>query len=220
MRACLYAGTSPYEKNPVSCQTQLEKLRELARERQWVVAAEYVDDQRAPGARTEFRRLMRYAAWHKFDIVLFWSVERFCAEGTPGMLRTLQTLTSRGIQYQSVTEPFLDSNGPNRDVVISTIAMVAAHEHNQRSERIRAGLERSRARKKSRPGGRPRISVDMEKLFQLRLEDRSLAEIARELGISKSSAARLVREQQQKEREGAAGQNPAPIRSASTEVKR
>ncbi len=207
MRVALYAGTSPHEKNPVSCPAQLKKLREMAQERKWFsVVAEYVDDQKIPGNRREFRRLMRSAESYKFDIVLFWSLERFCPEGISKMLRTLQTLTSYGIQYLSATEPFLDSTGPSRDAVIRTIAMIAAQEHNRRSERIRAGLARSRASKKSRPGGRPRLSVDMEKLLQLRLEDRSLAEIARELGISRSSAARLVGEQKQKEREEEARQ--------------
>lgn len=220
MRVSLYAGTSPHERNPVSCRAQLEKLRELAGARQWIVTAEYVDERKTAGARREFQKLMRAAETHKFDAVLFWSLERFCPEGTPRMLRTLQTLTSFGVQYQSATEPFLDSTGPCRDAVIGTIAMVAAHEHNRRSERIRAGLERSRGKKRSRPGGRPRVSVDMEQLLQLRLEDRSLAEIARELGISKSSVARLVREQQQKEHEEAGGQKQAPAWSASMEVKR
>lgn len=203
----------------MSCQAQLEKLRDLAMARQWIVTAKYVDERRTAGARREFQKLMRAAEARKFDVVLFWSLERLCPEGTPKMLRTLQTLTSYGVQYRSATEPFLDSAGPCRDAVIGTIAMVAAHEHNRRSERILAGLERSRGKKRSRPGGRPRVSVDMEQLLQLRMEDRSLAEIARELGISKSTAARLVREQKRKEREEAAGQNPAPTGSVSTEVK-
>ncbi len=204
MRVALYARTLLHEKNPVSCQAQLEKLRDLAVARQWIVTAQYVEEQKSSGARREFQKLMRSAEKRDFDVVVFWSLERFCPEGTPKMLRTLQTLTSYGVQYRSATEPFLDSAGPCRDAVIGTIAMIATHEHNRRSERILAGLERSRARKRSRPGGRPRVSVDMEQLLRLRMEDRSLAEIARELGISKSTAARLVREQKRKERGEAA----------------
>jgi DNA invertase Pin-like site-specific DNA recombinase len=48
----------------------------------------------------------------RFDVVLFWSLDRFSREGVTETLNHLQKLTITGVQFKSFTEPFLDSTGP------------------------------------------------------------------------------------------------------------
>jgi hypothetical protein len=89
------------------------------------------------------------------------------------------------------TEPYLDSLGPFRDGVISILACLARQERIRLSERTLSGLERARAQ--GHVGGRPRIDCDRGKLLKLRAAGKSLGEIARELGISKTTVHRIVK---------------------------
>jgi DNA invertase Pin-like site-specific DNA recombinase len=214
MRVALYARAFISDKNPVSCESQIRDLRSLAALQGWTVAAEYVEGQhQGRGARKAFQKIMHAASAHEFEMVLFWSLDRFCPEGIMATLHHLQSLISYGVNYRSLTEPFLDSSGPYRDAVIGMIAMIAAHEHRRRSERIQEGL--AKARSHGRRGGRPRIPIDQEQIYQLRLQDFSLAEIAAQLGISKTTTARLVRVQNEQLLPGSGG---ATLTKSRTEV--
>ena len=55
-----------------------------------------------------------------------------------------------------------------------------------------AGLER--ARKQGRIGGRPRVVTDRAKVAKLRDSGKSFGEIAAEMGLPKTTVARIVRE--------------------------
>jgi DNA invertase Pin-like site-specific DNA recombinase len=112
-----------------------------------------------------------------------------------GVLETLQylrTLTSYGVGWKSFTEQYLDSCGIFRDAVLSILATIAKQERIRLSERTVAGLER--ARKRGRVGGRPRVVTDRAKVAELRAAGKSLGEIAAEMGLAKSTVARIVEE--------------------------
>jgi DNA invertase Pin-like site-specific DNA recombinase len=200
MRVALYIRESNLSKFTLRPGIQLTSLRELAMARGWTVTEEYIEGPfRNRGPRKSFQQLMRAAKGRAFEIVLFWSLERFCPENLNATLYHLQTLSSFGTNYLSYSEPFLDSTGSNRDVVISTIALITAHEHRRHGERVLEGLEK--ARRKGRYGGRPRVEIDLAKLYQLQLEDYSFAQIAAQLGVSKTTVSRLVRQQDESMRE-------------------
>jgi DNA invertase Pin-like site-specific DNA recombinase len=82
----------------------------------------------------------------KFDILLFWSLDRLSREGVLETLQHLNRLTSYGIGWRSCTEMYLDSTGIFRDAVIGILAAVAKQERVRRSERTRAGLEKARSK--------------------------------------------------------------------------
>jgi len=194
MRAALYIRNSENATTAYPEDEQREDLNRLAMIQGSKIIAQYTDGPfRTRGTRKEFQKLMRAAARREFEVVLFWSLERFCPENLSATLHHLQTLISFGVHFRSFSEPFLDSTGPYRDSVIGTIALIAAHEHRRRGEKIREGLEK--ANRKGKRGGRPPVVVDEQRLYQLRLEDYSLAQIAAELGVSKTTVARLVRRQ-------------------------
>jgi DNA invertase Pin-like site-specific DNA recombinase len=130
---------------------------------------------------------------HEFDVVLFWSLDRFSREGVLETLQHLQKLTSFNVAFKSFTEQYLDGTGMFRDAVISILAAIAKQERVRISERTLAGLERARA--KGRVGGRPKINrlkdKDASTIRQLRNDGQSYSEIADELGRNKSDIARV-----------------------------
>jgi DNA invertase Pin-like site-specific DNA recombinase len=188
MRVAIYSRVSTDKQDT---QNQLVQLRAFAATQEWTVVREYVDIASGKnGDRQQFKALFSAASRREFDSVLFWSLDRFSREGVFETLRYLQTLTGYGVGYRSFSEQYLDSCGMFRDAVISILAVIAKQERVRLSERTLAGL--ARARSQGRVGGRPRVSCDQQKLSQLSASGKSLAGIAEEMKLSKTTVARLL----------------------------
>ena len=84
LRIAIYARVSTSDKGQ-DPENQLRELRQFVANKAaegWAPAGEYVDHVSGKNAnRTEFQRLFRDAAERKFDLVLFWSLDRFTREG-------------------------------------------------------------------------------------------------------------------------------------------
>ncbi len=86
---------------------------------------EYVDHETGGiSKRLHFQRLFADARRHRFDLLLFWALDRFSREGVTETLNHLQRLTTAGVNWRSFTEEYLDSCGILRDAVLS-IATIA-----------------------------------------------------------------------------------------------
>jgi DNA invertase Pin-like site-specific DNA recombinase len=191
-RVILYARVSTKDKGQ-DTRNQLAQLRDFCAKQDWVIVREYVDQASGKTAeRPKFREMMAAASRREFDLVLFWSLDRFSREGVLETLQHLQRLTSYGVGWKSFTEQYLDSCGVFRDAVLSILATIAKQERIRLSERTLAGLDR--ARKQGRIGGRPKVITDRRKVAKLRAAGRSLGEIASEMGLSKTTVARIARE--------------------------
>lgn len=190
LRVALYARVSTKDKRQDTA-NQLDQLRQFAATQGWTVAHEYVD--RATGKhsdREQFQKLFEDASQRKFDVVSFWSLDRFSREGVRETLNHLERLTSYGINWRSFTEQYLDSCGIFKDAVLGILATIARQERIRLSERTLAGL--AKARKQGRVGGRPKVVVDRSKVQRLAKAGKSLAQIAADVGVSKSTVHRLV----------------------------
>ncbi len=165
---------------------QLIQLREFAAKQGWTIVAEYVDTVSGSGKkdRAQFDAMMLAASQKKFDVLLFWKLDRLSREGVRKTLRYLEQLDSYGVAWRSFTEPFFDSCGIMRDVVISIMATLAEQERITISDRTKAGLQRARKAGK-RLGGKP-IHVDMLAVQKRRTAGESLRAIARSLNVSPS----------------------------------
>jgi DNA invertase Pin-like site-specific DNA recombinase len=165
-------------------ENQLGQLREFSATQGWEIVAEYVDTITGTGkkARTQFDAMMLAASQKRFDLVLFWKLDRFSREGVRKTLRHLQRLDDWGIGWRSFMEPYFDSCGMMRDVVISIAATLAAQEAITISERTKAGLERTR--KAGTRLGRPGVNVDMKAVQRRQANGDSLRSIARSLRVS------------------------------------
>src|SRR5438270_13222128 len=135
------------------------------------------------------------ASKRKFDLVLFWSLDRFTREGVLETLNHLQRLSACGIGWRSYQETYMDSRGPFKDVVVSLMATLAKQERLRISERTKAGLQR--ARRAGKVLGRPRVEVDVEKLRKLQGDGLSLRQIAAKSKYSLSTLVRFLNSQNQ-----------------------
>jgi DNA invertase Pin-like site-specific DNA recombinase len=190
MRVALYARVSTRDKQET--ENQLAQLREFARVQGWTVCSQYID--RVTGKhsdRAQFQKLFADAALRKFDLVLFWALDRFSREGVSATLQHLERLSSYGVNWRSFTEQYLDSCGVFRDAVLAILAVIAKQERIRLSERTLAGL--ARARKEGRVGGRPRLVVDRNRVFALDEAGMTMREVAEELGISPASVHRILK---------------------------
>ena len=95
------------------------QLREFAQRQDWVISAEYTDEVSAKnGERIGFKAMWKDAAAHKFDVLLFWSLDRLTREGTLATLTYLRRLKDHGIAFKSYTEQYIDSLGVFSDAII------------------------------------------------------------------------------------------------------
>lgn len=190
MKISLYARVSTKDKGQET-ENQLVQLREFAAKQDWHVTREYIDRETGGTSdRAEFQAMFADASRRKFDLVLFWSLDRLSREGVLETLQHLSRLTACGVGYKSFTEQYLDSCGIFKDAVIGILAVIAKQERVRLSERTKAGL--AIARSKGRQIGRPRLQVQPSEITRLRSSGLSLRAIGRELGISEGSVRRLA----------------------------
>ena len=190
-RVAIYARVSTKDKGQ-EVENQLRQLREFAKLQGWAVYREFIDHETgSTNDRAEFQRIFRDASQRKFDVLLFWALDRLSREGVLETLQHLNRLTSYGVGYRSFTEQYFDSCGIFKDAVIAIIATVAKQERVRISQRVRAGLDLARA--KGRSLGRPKVAVDSLRIALLRNQGRSWREIVQETGVSKGTAQRAVR---------------------------
>jgi DNA invertase Pin-like site-specific DNA recombinase len=188
MRIGVYSRVSTKDKGQ-DCENQLVQLREFAARQGWTIVREYVDHESgAKSDRGQFQQMFQDAAQRRFDLLLFWSLDRLSREGVLETLQYLNRLTAAGVAYRSFTEQYFDSCGIFRDAVISILATVAKQERIRISERVRAGLDRARA--KGKRLGRPPVVVDIAKIALLRARGKSWRKIGRQLGLAARTARR------------------------------
>jgi DNA invertase Pin-like site-specific DNA recombinase len=191
MKIAIYARVSTKDKGQ-DTENQLVQLREFASKQGWEVFNEYVDRETgAKSDRAEFQKMFADASKRRFDLLLFWSLDRLSREGVLETLQHLNRLTSNGIGYKSYTEQYFDSCGIFKDAVISILATVAKQERVRLSERTKAGLAIARAR--GRQLGRPRLNIEPATVARLKVQGLSLRAIGRELGISEGSVRLLAK---------------------------
>jgi DNA invertase Pin-like site-specific DNA recombinase len=194
-RAALYARISTRDKNQ-DVENQLMQLREFAAKQGWNVVQEFVDRESGSTAdRAEFQAMFRAASQRKFDVLLFWSLDRLSREGVLETLQHLNRLTSYGVNYRSFTEQYFDSCGIFKDAVISILATIAKQERIRISERVKAGLDRARAQGKRL--GRPRVAVDAPRIATLRAAGLGWKKIAAQMGVGVGTAIRVAQEDRQ-----------------------
>ncbi|MGI4863356.1 MAG: recombinase family protein [Janthinobacterium lividum] len=125
MTAASYARVSTKDKG----QTNENQLRERWAFAQRLGYSGYQDycDQESGGSaeRPASRQLFLDAHQRRFDVVLFWRLDRFSREGVTETLNHLQKLQAAGVQFKSLTEQYLDSTGMFREAIIGFLAAIA-----------------------------------------------------------------------------------------------
>lgn len=191
MRVAIYARVSTKDKGQ-STENQVPDLRAYAQARGWTIYKEYVEEESGgTGHRSQFQHLFADAHKRRFDLVLFWSLDRLSREGALATLTYLNQLESWGVAYKSFTEQWLDSTGIFKEAIISLLATLAKQERVRMSERTKAGLVRARAAGKQL--GAPAKAVELvDQVRRLREAGASNQAIARAMQISPSTVAKYL----------------------------
>ena len=185
MNCGIYARVSTKDRGQ-DFTNQLLALREFATKQGWTIYREYVDQLTgSTDDRPAFQGMFTDASQRRFDVLIFWSLDRLSREGVLETLTHLQRLTGYGVAWRSFTEQFLDSTGIFRDAVIGILAVIAKQERVRLAERTRAGLER--VRREGKRLGRPTAKVDAEGLRAMRAAGVSWSEIARRTGLARAT---------------------------------
>ena len=189
MNCAIYARVSTRDRGQ-DFTNQLLALREFASKQGWHVYQEYVDQViGSTDERPSFQQMFQDASQRKFDVLLFWSLDRLSREGVLETLQHLQRLTSYAVAWRSFTEQYLDSTGIFREAVIGILAAIAKQERVRLGERTRAGLER--VRREGKRLGRPTAKVDVSAIRALRGAGASWSEIARRTGLARATCQKV-----------------------------
>ncbi len=191
-KVALYARVSTKDGRQET-ENQLGQLREYAAKQGWEIVGEYVDHETGgTSKRPHFQRMFADARTRKFDLVLFWSLDRLSREGVSATLAHLERLTAAGVNWRSYTEEYLDSTGLFKDAVIAILAVIAKQERIRRSERASAAIARLRRQGKMEHIGRRKIVFDRARACRMHADGIPLRAIADELGVSAMTVLRAV----------------------------
>ena len=190
MRAALYLRVSTTDQ---STDNQRPELEQLALARGWTLANVYEEQASVTRTRPQLRQLLGDAHRRAFDVLLVWSLDRLGRSMT-GNVQAVLTLDQLGVRVVSFREPWLDSQGPVRELLVAIFGWIAQQEREQLVARTRAGLER--ARKQGKTLGRPRHNFDLKRALELRDQGLSVRQLAQHLRVPRSTIDRVLRSHQ------------------------
>jgi DNA invertase Pin-like site-specific DNA recombinase len=189
MRVGLYARVSTHDQQTLGL--HVEAMRSYVRDRGWIVAWEVKDVGSGAKERLQREALLKAARRREVDAVVVWRLDRW-GRSLADLVATLQELNSLGVGFVSLTEA-LDLTTPGGRAMAGLLAVFAEFEREILRERVKAGI--AQARKEGRPHGRPRTAaLQAEQVRQLQVQHLSRSEIARRLGIGRTSVRRILAE--------------------------
>ncbi len=177
-----------------SVDMQLNDLQRYTKEREFNVFKVYNDNgvSGTKDKRAGLNQLMDDANKRKFDIVLVWRFDRF-ARSTKHLITALHEFRNLGIDFISYQEN-IDTSSPLGEAIFTIISAMSKLERDIIAERVKGGLRRAKANGKRL--GRPRSEVDTDKIVEYRRQNKSIRQIARELGLSNNLVFRTLQKVQ------------------------
>lgn len=177
-------------------ENQVTQLKEYAEKQNWEIVGIKTDicsGSKSVDERQGLKEVFELARKKQFDVLLFWSLDRFSREGSRKTLEHLTRLDHYCVKWHSFTEEYISSLGIFSDAIIAILSCLAKQERVKISERTRAGLER--VRRNGVKLGRPKIDLKIiQRAKDLRNKKLSYAGIAKTMEISRSRAYQLCNE--------------------------
>jgi DNA invertase Pin-like site-specific DNA recombinase len=187
-RVAIYARVSTKDQ---SVDMQLNDLERYSKERGLNIFNIYKDSgvSGTKETRPALGELMNDAKKRKFDMVLVWRFDRF-ARSTKHLVTALHEFRHLGIDFISFQEN-IDTSSPLGEAIFTIISAMSKLERDIIAERVKGGLRKAKANGKKL--GRPKNIVDTEKVIEYRKQNKSIRQIASELGLSRGSVERTLR---------------------------
>ncbi len=175
-----YARVSTADQDP---QLQLDALNAAGVERLFTDHASG-----SATSRPQFDQMMQ--TLRRGDTVLVWRLDRL-GRSMRHLLDLVAQFEEREVGLRSLNED-LDTTTANGRLIFHVMAALAEFERGLLSERTQAGLRAARDR--GRVGGRPTVLSPAAKrtLMDLRKQDKSIAEIASTLRVSRATVYRAL----------------------------
>jgi putative DNA-invertase from lambdoid prophage Rac len=174
-------------------------------ERGLEVVRSYEESESAVKRRPEFDRMMADAKGGAFEVLVVWALDRFGRAAVDNLL-AVRDLDAAGVLVVSAREPWLDTSGPLRELLMFLFSWLGEQERKRLIERTHAGIARARVKgtKSGRAIGRPKRldKVDVQRILELHQDGRSGREIAQALKVPRTTVRRAL--------EAVAGQNGGP----------
>ena len=187
-RVIIYARVSTKEQN---IDMQIIDLRAYAKARGLEIVKEYIDY--ASGSKSDrenYLKLFDDVRKRKCDVVLVWKFDRF-ARSTKELINALEEFKALGVDFISFKEN-IDTSSPAGKILFTMISAFAEFEREIIKERVRAGMEKAKA--KGKVLGRPKIPpFTIKAVFELKRQKMSYKAICKKLGISKSTYYQIIK---------------------------
>lgn len=149
------APTAIYLRVSSSLQTtecQRPDVNRLVAANGYHVVDTYEEQASAAKFRPEFERMMVDARSGKFKVLIVWALDRF-GRSMAGNVRDVIELDKLGVRIVSVKEPWMNTDGPVRELLVAIFSWVAQQERARLIDRTKAGMAVARAAGK--PIGKP-----------------------------------------------------------------
>ena len=187
MRAALYARISTHDQQTLGM--QVDAMAAYIKDRGWHVTKQIKDVGSGAKDRSERELLLKSARRREIDVIVVWRLDRW-GRSLPDLVVILRELTDLGVGFVSLTEA-LDLTTPTGRAMAGMLAVFAEFEREVLRERVRAGI--AQARREGRPHGRPpTASLKSAEVHRLKADRLSQSEIARRLGIGRTSVRRIL----------------------------
>ncbi len=187
MRAAPYARVSTHDQQTLAL--QIEAMKSYVKKREWEATRQVKDVGSGAKGRPGREGLLKAARRREVDVVVVWRLDRW-GRSVTDLMATLRELGELGVGFVSLTEA-LDLTTPTGRAMAGLLAIFAEFEREILRERVKAGI--AQARKEGRPHGRhPTASLKADEVHRLKAESVSHSEIARRLGIGRTSVRRIL----------------------------
>jgi putative DNA-invertase from lambdoid prophage Rac len=187
MRVAIYARVSTHDQQTLGM--QVDTMQSYLRDRGWKVTRRAEDIGSGVKERGGREALLKAARRREIDVIIVWRLDRW-GRSVADLMTTLRELTELGVGFVSLTEA-LDLTTPTGRAMAGMLAIFAEFEREILRERVKAGI--AQARKEGRPHGRPQTArLKSDEVMRLKAEHVSHSEIARRLGIGRTSVRRIL----------------------------
>jgi DNA invertase Pin-like site-specific DNA recombinase len=190
LKVAIYARVSTDDKgqNP---ETQLMACREYCKRMDWEIAGEYVDQARAKDwkHRVVWTQMLKDGRMRKFNCVVVYKLDR-AFRSVMDCSNQVQEWNDRGVMFKCITQDAIDTTTSMGKFVLQILAAAAELESSLISDRVKAGIARTKA-EGHRFGRKPK-PFDWTAVKALLDTGATISGVARSMGYSRRRIYRAI----------------------------